>query len=206
MYFRIFCKENLPLDDLIGVKTKERLENSQKGAPVDSLVQRAKKQEQAAFVELIRIHTVSMYQVAKAILKNDDDAADAIQETILTCWEKIGTLKKDEYFKTWLTRILINHCNTIYRQRKRVVAKETLPESGKMEEQYTTIEWQEFLQGLEEKYRIVAMLYYVEGFKIREIAKILQINENTVGTRLSAARKKMEQQYQKRPSKIRRII
>ena len=75
-----------------------------------------------------------------------------------------------------------------------------------MEEQYATVEWQEFLKGLEEKYRIVVMLYYVEGFKIREIAEILQISENTVSTRLSAARKKMEQQYQKQPSRIRQIV
>ncbi len=173
---------------------------------MDNLVQRAKRQDQDAFVELIRMHTVSMYKVAKAILENDEDVADAIQETILTCWAKIGTLKKERYFKTWMIRILINHCNGIYRQREKMITKETLPESGKVEEQYATVEWQEFLKGLEEKYRIVVMLYYVEGFKIREIAEILQISENTVSTRLSAARKKMEQQYQKQPSRIRQIV
>lgn len=175
---------------------------------MDSLVQRAKRQEKEAFAELIRMHTASMYKVAKAILKNDEDAADAMQEAILTCWEKIGTLKKEAYFKTWLIRILINHCNVIYRQRSRVVAEERLPESGKMEEEYSTIEWKEFLQCLEEKYRIVVMLYYVEGFKIREIAEILEINENTVSTRLAAARKKMEKQYVQRPlsAKVKRII
>lgn len=170
------------------------------------LVLKAKQQDKEAFVELIRIHTASMYKVAKAILKNDDDVADAMQETILTCWEKIGTLKKEEYFKTWLTRILINHCNLLYRQRNRMVSEKVILETGAMEESYNTIEWQEFLQVLEEKYRIVSMLYYVEGFKIREIAEILQINENTVSTRLSAARKKMEKHYHAKSSKIRRII
>ena len=82
---------------------------------MDGLVRKARKRDKEAFGQLIRQHTPGMYKVAKAILKNDEDAADAIQETALTCWEKLGILKKDKYFKTWMTRILINHCNQIYR-------------------------------------------------------------------------------------------
>ena len=62
------------------------------------LVLKAKQQDKEAFVELIRIHTASMYKVAKAILKNDDDVADAMQETILTCWEKNRYIKKRGVF------------------------------------------------------------------------------------------------------------
>jgi len=58
-----------------------------------------------------------MYRTAIAILANEEDAGDAMQDTILSCWEKIGTLKKAQYFKTWLTRILINHCYDILRQK-----------------------------------------------------------------------------------------
>ena len=162
---------------------------------MDILVYRAKRHDKEAFSSLIRQHTSSMYKVAKAILKNDDDVADAIQESILACWEKIDTLKKDQYFKTWLTRILINNCNAICRQRGRMVSDDSLPESGIVEQSYAAVEWQEFLQCLDEKYRIVTMLYYVEGFKIREIAEILELNENTVSTRLAKARKIMEKQY-----------
>ena len=67
---------------------------------MDTLVHKAKQHDKEAFSQLMRLHTTAMYKVAKAILKNDDDAADAIQETALTCWEKINTLKKDKYFKT----------------------------------------------------------------------------------------------------------
>ena len=58
------------------------------------LVKKAKCRDKDAFVELIKEHQLSMYKVGKAILKNDEDVADAIQDTILACWEKIGTLKK----------------------------------------------------------------------------------------------------------------
>ncbi len=143
---------------------------------MDILVRQAKKHDKDAFSQLMKLHTPSMYKIAKAILKNDEDTADAIQETALTCWEKIGTLKKDKYFKTWLIRILINHCNQIYRQRSRMISEVVLPEAGSAEDSYSAVEWKEFLQCLDEKYRTVTILYYVEGFKIRDIAKILYIN------------------------------
>ena len=159
------------------------------------LVRRARKRDKEAFSQLIKQHTPSMYKVAKAILKNDEDVADAVQETALTCWEKLDTLKKDRYFKTWMIRILINHCNQIYRQRSRMISEVLLPEEGAAEESYAAVEWREFLMCLDEKYRVVTILYYVEGFKIREIAEILQINAKTVSGRLATARDRMEKQY-----------
>ena len=159
------------------------------------LVSKAKKHDKDAFQQLMEKHEKAMYQVAKSILKNDDDAADAMQETILTCWEKIDTLKKDRYFKTWLIRILINHCNAVFRQRMRSIEEDGIPEAWDQEEGYSNVEWESFLNCLDEKYRVLIMLYYVQGFKTREIADILQINENTVRGRLVTARNKLKEQY-----------
>lgn len=164
---------------------------------MNRLVRKARAHDAEAFSQLMKAHGASMYKVAKAILKSDDDVADAMQETALTCWEKINTLKKDQYFKTWMIRILINHCNTIYRQRMRIVPDNEIVQSRESEEQYANVEWREFLNCLEEKYRTVIILYYVEGFKTREIAEILQVKESTVRGRLSAARERLNRQYQK---------
>ena len=73
---------------------------------MENLVKKAKSGDSGAFAQLIRMNTQSMYKVAWAYLKNDEDVADAIQETILKCYEKLSTLKKDSYFKTWMIRIL----------------------------------------------------------------------------------------------------
>lgn len=159
------------------------------------LIRKARKHDKAAFQELMEQQGKGMYKVAKAILKNDDDVADAMQETALTCWEKIDTLKKDKYFQTWLTRILINNCNAIYRQRMKMVSEEVVSEAWIQEDGYANAEWESFLNCLDEKYRTVVILYYVQGFKAREIAEILQVNENTVRGRLATARKKLEDQY-----------
>lgn len=162
---------------------------------MDLLVRKARKHDKAAFQQLMEQQGKAMYKVAKAILKNDEDVADAMQETALDCWEKIDTLKKDKYFQTWLIRILINNCNAIHRQRAKTVSEEMAPEAWLWEDGYANAEWENFLNCLDPKYRTVIILYYVQGFKTREIAEILQVNENTVRGRLATARKKLETQY-----------
>ena len=67
-----------------------------------------------------------------------------------------------------------------------------MPEAWAQDESYANVEWRDFLNSLDEKYRIVVILYYVQGFKTREIAEILQINQSTVRGRLAKAREKLE--------------
>ena len=193
--FFIFCQPKSVFVYLISVNEK-RSGLERKEMNMEKLVQKAKQHDKTAFTVLIEQNTKSMYKVAKAILKNDEDVADALQDTILTCWEKIGTLEKNEFFKTWLIRILINKCNVIYRQKVSWVSEEQFPEYSVSENQYTYVEWCQLLECLEEKYRIVIVLYYVEGFKVREIAKILKVSESTVKGRLVTAREKVEKLYQ----------
>ena len=59
-----------------------------------------------------------LYHVARSILGNDEDCADAMQNAILTAYTKLHTLQKEAYFKTWLTRILINEAYQMLRDRK----------------------------------------------------------------------------------------
>lgn len=148
----------------------------------------------------------SMYKVAKAILKNDEDVLDAMQETALTCWEKIGALKQERYFRTWLTRILINHCNEIYRQRRYTVSDGEILERGGQDESFLNVEWEDFLNCLDVKHRTVVVLYYVQQLKTREIAEILKVNESTVRSRLAAAREKMERLYAQSGGENRRPV
>lgn len=56
-----------------------------------------------------------------------------MSETVLTCYEKIRTLKQDAYFKTWMIRIMINHCKDILRAQRRNIAVESVPEMEERE-------------------------------------------------------------------------
>ena len=77
----------------------------------------------------------------------------------------------------------------------RSIEEDGIPEVCAQEEGYSNAEWENFLNCLDEKYRMIIMLYYVQGFKTREIADILQLNQNTVRGRLVTARNKLEEQY-----------
>lgn len=66
----------------------------------EALLLRAQQGNKEAFTQLIGQYRNDLYKIGKAILGNDEDIADAMQETILKCWQKLDTLKKAEYFKT----------------------------------------------------------------------------------------------------------
>lgn len=159
----------------------------------ENLVKRAKQKDPDAFAELIRLYTKDMYRIALAILMNDEDAADAIQDTVLVCWEKIDTLKYAEYFKTWMTRILINRCNTMRKKMQKTCRLEEYEEAAVYDEY--NLELKEALSILEEKYRIIMTMFYSEGYHIEEIARMLKIPKSTVQTRLHRGRKKLAECY-----------
>lgn len=161
---------------------------------MEKLIERAKKGDSDAFTDLMQSQMRNMYRVARAILMNDEDTADAIQETILVCFEKLNTLRENKYFKTWLTRILINKCYDIIRRNQEVIYTEELPERA-TEKDICNLELKEALNALDEKYRLVIVLFYAEGFHTDEIAKMLNIPGSTVRTRLSRARAQMADYY-----------
>lgn len=160
----------------------------------ETLIQKAKTKDPDAFTELMKSQMQSMYRTAKAILMNDEDAADAIQDTLLTCWEKLNELKVNQYFKTWMTKILIHNCYGIIRSNRRITYTDKLPEIAG-EENGSNIEWQEAISAVAEKYRIVLILFYAEGFRTKEIARILGITDSTVRTRLSRGREQLTKYY-----------
>lgn len=159
---------------------------------MDNLVKRAQQRDADAFTELMQSQMQNMYKTAKAILIGDEDAADAISDTILACWEKLGQLKKPEYFRTWMTRILINKCNDILRKKKEMyLTDEIQDEAFTTSEEYDNIEWLETMKSLDEKYRLIMILHYVNGLKATEISSVLHIPVSTVRTRLSRGKSQM---------------
>ncbi|HBA70320.1 MAG TPA: RNA polymerase subunit sigma [Lachnospiraceae bacterium] len=135
----------------------------------------------------------SLYHIAKSILKNDEDCADAIQNAVLHAFEKLHTLRNERYFKTWLTRILINECNHIIRSRKEQIPYEDYYEAQSVTQQENNPEVFEAVMELEDNYRIPFVLFYVEGFSIKEICQILKLSQGTVKTRLYRGRKLLKE-------------
>ncbi len=84
------------------------------------------------FVPLIEQASGRVYRVARAILRNDEDCRDALQETALKAWQKRDTLRDEALFGTWLTRILINECHTLLRKKRKYVLKDEI-EDGRID-------------------------------------------------------------------------
>ena len=135
----------------------------------------------------------SLYHIAKSILKNDEDCADAMQNAVLHAYEKLHTLRNERYFKTWLTRILINECNHIIRSGKESVPYEDYFETQESSQQEDYSEVFEAVTKLDSTYRIPLVLFYVEGFSIKEICRILNLSQGTVKTRLYRSRKLLKE-------------
>lgn len=155
---------------------------------MEELIRRARAGDGAAFVELIEGQKGTLYKVARSYLHNDADAADAISETVLACFEKLGTLRQPRYFRTWLVRVLIRKCQDMLRERKRSVPLEEVTPVAYIEQGHARVEFLALLDSLDEKYRTVLLLYYGEGFTVGEIAQAMDLKVETVKTRLKRAR------------------
>ena len=150
---------------------------------MELLVKKAKRGDAEAFIELIEKNKLSMYRVARGFLREEEDVADAMSETVLTCYEKVGSLRQDAYFKTWMIRILINHCKDILKKQKRSISVEDIPETEARVPDNESLEFQELIEPLREQDRSIFTLYYVYGLKVKEIAACMEMKENTVATR-----------------------
>lgn len=142
------------------------------------------------FSELVLESETTLYRISMSMLRNETDCEDAVQTAILTAYEKLSSLKNEEYFRTWLVRILINVCNKQLRHRGRVISMEdndTIHEPSVPPPDGNT-EVRLALEELPEKFRQVVVLYYIEGFSVGDIKTILGIPEGTVKSRLSKGR------------------
>ena len=162
---------------------------------MENLILEAKKGNSDAFTRLMQSQLQNMYKAASAILNNDEDVADAISDTILTCWEKLRQLKNPAFFRTWMTRIPINKCKDMLRKQSGFSLVEELPEQPVYDAKYENVEWKDALNALDEKHRLVMVLYYVEGFNTVEISEMLDMPESTVRSRLSRGREKLAKSY-----------
>ena len=166
----------------------------------------AKQGDTNAIERILLDNMQSMYRVAYGILRTEEEIADAVSNTVVIVFEKIQTLKNEEFFKTWLTRILINECYKICKQNKKIIYLENCnQETLSYNDTYVDFEVRNLVKKLEKDLREVVILYYFEDFSVKEISKIIKIPEGTVKSRLSRARKELEKNLVKNDEERRDI-
>lgn len=137
------------------------------------------------FVQELEAHSGMLYRVAWTILRNDDACQDVMQEAALKAWEKRDSLRDARYFRTWITRILINACYDTHRRGRRFVSLTEVPEPSAQPPDLTL---SLALQALPEKLRLPLVLCYSEGMSYEEVAQTLRIPVTTVRGRIRRAK------------------
>jgi RNA polymerase sigma-70 factor (ECF subfamily) len=141
------------------------------------------------FAERLTNMRETIYRISCSQLYNPSDRDDAVQETLLKAWYKRHRLENEQYMKTWVIRILINECHNIHRKQKREAMTYELPEQ--MASVNNNVELYDALLRLNEKLRLPVVLHYIEGYKVQEISKILNVPKGTVLWRMSKAREEL---------------
>ncbi len=163
---------------------------------MEELIAKAKSGNEIAFTELILQMKDELYKIAKIRLKNDDDVFDAIQETMLLAYKSLKKLKYNQYFKTWIIKILINECNKIYKNNKKEYLYEILDnEIISQDNTEEKINFNFICNKLNKEEGTIILLYYMEKYTDKEIGKIMNIKESTIRTKRTRAKEKLRKIY-----------
>lgn len=170
--------------------------------PDDEIVARVLDGEPALFEVLMRRHNQRIYRAVRAVLRRDHECEDVMQQAYLNAFRHLAQFQREAQFSTWLTRIAVNEA--IHRGR-RADRRGEVP----LADPDTAVEWpttrdpdpehaayateigallQSAVDALAEPYRLVFALREIEGMSTAETAASLEINEETVKTRLHRAK------------------
>lgn len=147
-------------------------------------------QSEKQYIEIVEKYADMIYRIAYQKVLNRYDAEDIVQDVFVKMLSSKSYFRDEEHIKAWLIRVTINLCinynKSLARQKTVSVEQLDIPftqqETGILEELYL----------LPEDERNILYLYYYEGYKIREIAKILRQKQNTINSKLSRARNKLK--------------
>ena len=163
-----------------------------------NLVEEAKLGNNEAFEQLIEENKLKMYKVAKSILRNEDDVCDAIQNALMSSYTNLNKLQNNQFFSTWLIRILINKCYDIANKNQRLYSNVTDIEDYNTNDNLKSFDSydseslvENVLSKIDEDLKTITVLYYYNDYSVGEISQILEIPEGTVKSRLSRARSKI---------------
>ena len=136
-----------------------------------------------------------LYKICFLILKDDSDVQDVLQETFIKYMTKSPDLESEDHKKAWLIKVSQNKCKEFLRFHKRHVAvpleevEESFSVTDGMDTDTSNI--LSLIWNLKYKLKSVVILYYIEGYKVNEVARILGISESAVKKRLERARKEL---------------
>ncbi|MCA1031270.1 sigma-70 family RNA polymerase sigma factor [Bacillus timonensis] len=159
-----------------------------------TLVRNAINGDKRSLEELLILHSDQLYRTAYLYVNNRDDALDVVQETAYKALVAIGQLKNEQYFMTWLTKILINSAYDVLKKKNKEIPIEKMIEfpATKTNKSTETLDLINAIHELKSQYRNAIILFYFHDLPIQEIAKVMNIPENTVKTYLRRGKERLK--------------
>lgn len=159
----------------------------------ETLIKQSQWGNDDAFEKLIDRYEGYLYKMAFLYVKNEQDAMDIYQETVLKAYLNITKLKDRKAFKTWITKILVNNVYTKNNQAKKIQVNHIKLDTKEfnhidIEEK---IDLYDAIDILEEKYRTPIILQYFYDLTTKQISEITNFNENTIKTNIRRGKKKI---------------
>ncbi len=166
---------------------------------INTLLTLCSKGNQLAQLEVYNRYQHAMYNTAIRIVKNTAEAEDVMQESFITAFSKLDSLKDNTTFGSWLKRIVINNSVSQYNKSKRFVhiSDEEFIEEAQEDtfsisaDDYSQLKTNRVLKGMEDlntNYSQILTLHFIEGFDYEEICEILQISYANCRTLISRAK------------------
>lgn len=152
----------------------------------------ARKGDTAAFSELYSLVYKDLYRVAYYVLRDSHDAQDVVSETVLDAYTSISKLRNEDAFRAWIMKIL---SAKIKRKLKEYVTRNLVVTYDYEHEElnYDGIDLKQEFNRLTDEERVVLSLSVVSGYNSKEIAKMLDMNDNTVRSKLARAKGKLKE-------------
>ena len=170
---------------------------------IEKLVQGALSADEKCKKRLYEMFSSKMYAVCLRYASNRDDARDLLQEGFIKVFQNLQRYRGEGSFEGWIRRIVVNTCLEYIRRtvkdqyRTDLADAEDIHFDAHIYEGLQVEVIMEAIQALAPGYRTVFNLYVIEGYSHKEIAAMLNINENTSKSQLARARGVLQQQLLK---------
>lgn len=158
----------------------------------EELVIAAQSGDNEAFYSLVSLYSENLCKIAYCYLKDQNEALEAVQETTCRAYLKLKKLKQPQYFKSWLTRILINYCIDEQKRKKKFISIFQYEHVDEDSSRVEKLAIESAINRLEPKYKHVIVLKYFQDMTITDIAKIMDCPEGTVKSWIHRALKQLK--------------
>lgn len=147
------------------------------------------------YTKAVDTYADSVYRVAYSYTYTKVDAEDVLQNVFFKLFQSRQNFNSEEHLKQWLIRVAVNECHNLHRSfwKRNIIHMEEIEKSARDFLADDEIDLHNALLQLPSEYRVIIHMYYCEGYKTKEISKILNVKEATVRTRLARGRDRLRE-------------